>query len=528
MTERLELRYVDLATLRRWGENAKRHDLGALAESITRHGFRDPPAYDPALNAGEGGIVEGNGRGDALSAMQAQGQSAPRGVVVEGGAWLVPVLFGVDAPSQAAAEAYGVAHNNLTMAGGDFTDLDMAGMWEPEGYAALLRSLAEQGEIPVSIDPTALDALLAGLAGTGEPGAGVAPVEDVELGEAGDVPDLLAPFPWFGGKARVASRMWARLGDVDNYVEPFCGSAAVLLAAPTPPRIVTLNDADGFIANFWRAVAADPNAVARHLDWPVNEIDLFARHVALIRQSGELVRQLEADPAWYDAQFAGWWCWGACAWIGTGWCSGEGPWNIDADGARVNIRGANNAGQGVNRQLPHLGDAGQGVNRQLPHLGDAGQGVNRKLPHLGDAGRGAAITDHLHTYMGALADALRTARVTCGDWARVVTESVTTRHGLTAVVLDPPYGEGAQEYSAGGNADGIIAAAVWAWACNHGDDPQLRIAVCGYDDGRATPPGWTVMRWTARKGYQSVDGESADNPAREAVWFSPHCLERAS
>jgi len=172
MTERLELRYVDLATLRRWDRNAKRHDLGALAESITRHGFRDPPAYDPALNAGEGGIVEGNGRGDALSAMQAQGQPAPRGVVVEGGAWLVPVLFGVDAPSQAAAEAYGIAHNNLTMAGGDFTDLDMAGMWEPEGYAALLRSLAEQGEIPVSIDPTALDALLAGLAGTGEPGAG--------------------------------------------------------------------------------------------------------------------------------------------------------------------------------------------------------------------------------------------------------------------------------------------------------------------------------------------------------------------
>jgi len=172
MTDRLELRYVDLATLRRWDRNAKRHDLGALAASITRHGFRDPPAYDPALNAGEGGIVEGNGRGDALSAMQAQGQSAPRGVVVEGGAWLVPVLFGVDAPSQAAAEAYGVAHNNLTMAGGDFTDLDMAGMWEPEGYAALLRSLAEQGEIPVSIDATALDALLAGLAGAPGPGAG--------------------------------------------------------------------------------------------------------------------------------------------------------------------------------------------------------------------------------------------------------------------------------------------------------------------------------------------------------------------
>jgi hypothetical protein len=163
MTERLELRYVPLDTLRRWDRNAKRHDYGALVESITRHGFRDPPSYDAALNGGEGGIVEGNGRGDALSMMHAQGMSAPRGIVEQDGAWLVPVLFGLDAESQAAAEAYAVAHNNLTMAGGDFTDLDMAGMWEPDGYAAVLADLAAQGETPVTVDETALDALLAAL-----------------------------------------------------------------------------------------------------------------------------------------------------------------------------------------------------------------------------------------------------------------------------------------------------------------------------------------------------------------------------
>jgi hypothetical protein len=334
----------------------------------------------------------------------------------------------------------------------------------------------------------------------------------------------VAPFPWFGGKARVASRIWARLGDIDNYVEPFCGSAAVLLAAPSPPKIATLNDADGYVANFWRALIADPDAVAQHLDWPVNEIDLFARHVWLIKRSGELRQQLEAEPEWYDAKVAGWWCWGACAWIGTGWCSGEGPWNIGEGGALINVRDGN-AGQGVNRKLPHLGDAGQGVNRNLPHLGDAGQGVNRNLPHLGDAGRGecAIISDHLHGYMARLADALRTARVTCGDWARVVTGSVTTRHGTTAVILDPPYGEGAMEYSGGGNADTGIAADVWRWACDHGDDPLLRIAVCGYEDGRDVPPGWTAMRWTARKGYQAT-GEAAGNPSRECIWFSPYCL----
>ncbi|MEI8120358.1 MAG: hypothetical protein WCG68_05695, partial [Actinomycetes bacterium] len=33
----------------------------------------------------------------------------------------------------------------------------------------------------------------------------------------------------------------------------------------------TLNDADGFVANFWRALIAAPDEVAQHLDWPVNE-----------------------------------------------------------------------------------------------------------------------------------------------------------------------------------------------------------------------------------------------------------------
>jgi hypothetical protein len=47
---------------------------------------------------------------------------------------------------------------------------------------------------------------------------------------------------------------------------------------------------------------------------------------------------LHADPDYFDAKIAGWWCWGACAWIGTGWCSGEGPWNIDDTGALTNVR----------------------------------------------------------------------------------------------------------------------------------------------------------------------------------------------
>lgn len=35
---------------------------------------------------------------------------------------------------------------------------------------------------------------------------------------------VAAPFPWFGGKRRIAHVVWQRFGDVPNYVEPFAGS----------------------------------------------------------------------------------------------------------------------------------------------------------------------------------------------------------------------------------------------------------------------------------------------------------------
>ena len=53
---------------------------------------------------------------------------------------------------------------------------------------------------------------------------------------------------------------------------------ATELGAPDGKRVETINDYDGMVAYFWRAVAADPDAVPHHADWPVNENDLFARH----------------------------------------------------------------------------------------------------------------------------------------------------------------------------------------------------------------------------------------------------------
>lgn len=63
--EELRIRYVPLDTLVRWDANPKRHDLPQLIALIRRYGFKDPPRWEPALNGGAGGIVEGNGRTDA-------------------------------------------------------------------------------------------------------------------------------------------------------------------------------------------------------------------------------------------------------------------------------------------------------------------------------------------------------------------------------------------------------------------------------------------------------------------------------
>lgn len=335
---------------------------------------------------------------------------------------------------------------------------------------------------------------------------------------AGKVPK--PPFIFFGGKSRIAATVWRWFGDVPNYVEPFCGSLAVLLARPSDPKTETVNDADRFIANFWRAVQHDPEGVAVAADWPVNEADLEARHYWLITEGRETLERVLVDPDGYDAKVAGWWCWGQCCWIGSGWCSGEGPWVAGENGWELR-----NPGQGVNRNLPHLSNPGQGVNRKLPHLGNPGQGVNRKLPHLGDPGQGHPHREHLIAYFEQLAFRLRYVRVACGDWSRVVTPSITDRFGLTGVFLDPPYGEGEVDYAAGGNRT-EIASDVRQWAIEHGDNPKFRIALCGYEGQHAMPRGWSVIAWKAVGGYSSTaSGETQGkaNRHRERVWFSPHC-----
>ena len=44
---------------------------------------------------------------------------------------------------------------------------------------------------------------------------------------------LKAPFPYFGGKSRIAPMVWERFGKVANYVEPFLALVLFSSHAPT-------------------------------------------------------------------------------------------------------------------------------------------------------------------------------------------------------------------------------------------------------------------------------------------------------
>ena len=300
---------------------------------------------------------------------------------------------------------------------------------------------------------------------------------------------LKAPFPYFGGKSSIAHEVWKRFGVVRNYVEPFFGSGAMLLNRPQPfEGTETVNDKDGMVANFWRAVQAVPDTVAFYADWPVNENDLHARHIWLVEQKDSLQSRLDGDAEFFDAKAAGWWCWGMCCWIGSGFCSGNGPWqSVMVDGVR-----------------------------QLGHLGDAGREQT------------ASESSGVYEWMRQLSERLKRVRVCSGDWSRVCGPTVTVKQGLTAVFLDPPYADTAERTSDLYRQDDLnVAHAVREWAIANGDDKRMRIALCGYEGEHTLPESWECFEWKTKGGYGSHGSQGSLNAVRERIWFSPHCVRES-
>ena len=337
---------------------------------------------------------------------------------------------------------------------------------------------------------------------------------------------LQAPFPYFGGKSKVADLVWSRFGNVPNYIEPFFGSGAVLLRRPNDHfaddgnMVETLNDFDCHVANFWRSTKFHPDAVADAADRPVSELDLHAIGDRLFYsgKAKQFAESMRADESWCDPEWAGAWAWFVSNWIG-------GLPSIDDPKG-----GHGGNGETVHKRRPHLGDAGKGVSRQLPHLGNAGNGVSRQLPHLGNAGNGECARRNrvLRDWIGRLSDRLRNVRCCCGDWSRVCGNSVRGFKLPCGVFLDPPYGgqvgRDNQLYS---SENLTVAAEVLEWCKEHGGNRDLRIALCGYEGEHndLEEMGWECVEWKAHGGMaHQGDGDGKQNRHRERIWFSPGCL----
>lgn len=297
-----------------------------------------------------------------------------------------------------------------------------------------------------------------------------------------DAAFLKQPFPYFGGKSRVAPEVWRRFGDINNYVEPFFGGGAVLLNRQVlaPNQIETVNDLDGLLVNFWRAAKLHPRKLAAVADYPVSELDLHARHVWLSQNKNAIYEKMIAQPAWCDPEVAAWWVWGISQWSGSGWCG--------------------RATQ--SRQKPHPDR--RGIQRLSHQRGDG--------PVTENDGRGSLLQD----YFDLLSRRLERVRIHVGDWSRVVTPSLTTRNGLSGVFLDPPYTkESERQLDLYASDDHAIGHEVQEWAVENGGDPRFRIALCGYDGEYDMPSSWSVYEWKAV-------GSRTGN--KERIWFSPHCL----
>ena len=281
--------------------------------------------------------------------------------------------------------------------------------------------------------------------------------------------ELRAPFPYPGGKSRIAEIVWSALGDVASYLEPFCGSCAVLLGRPGGAgKYELVNDANGLVVNVWRALKFAPSSVAKFCDDPPSEVDLRARAAELKKRAASLTASLEEYPEGFDAQAAGWWIWCQAVGLGPDWFSQTRPSMIK------------------------------------PYR----RGI--LSPEATPA----------HEWFAAIQKRIERVGLACGDFERLLTESAlgfnNTGTTPTGIFADPPYPGEALDYDSAPD----VAQRFAAWALMHGNDDRLRIVLAGHE-GDYTLPGWRVVNWGGSRGWGRE--RRGDN---ECLWLSPHCEQQ--
>lgn len=146
-----------------WSENPKRHDIGALIQTIERVGFKDAPRWNAHLpNTGgtQGAFTYGNGRAEALYRMwqNTQSYSVPDNVISDGDEWYMPLDVGLDEGLQ-QARAWALDHNSLSLSGGDYEDGDIWRLYDVDLLASVGADVHAKGVTPITLDEEQLSDL---------------------------------------------------------------------------------------------------------------------------------------------------------------------------------------------------------------------------------------------------------------------------------------------------------------------------------------------------------------------------------
>ena len=298
---------------------------------------------------------------------------------------------------------------------------------------------------------------------------------------------LRAPFPYFGGKSKIAPLVWKWLGDPKFYVEPFMGSAAVLLARPGggDGRTEIVNDKDCLLVNFWRAAKFAPDDVAREAAHIHSQADMMARRRYVLDYIDDVRRWAKEDPDFCDAEIAGYWLYVQRMWIG------DRCWD--------------------------------------PEYADAG-----KTMKLCNGGK-ARSEEEWRAVLETLSARLLQVLVTCGDWKVALRGKWQTSSGADCgVFLDPPYDfERYAMTDAYEENQATVSREVEDWCRENGDRDGMRIVLCGYEnehDG-LLERGWRKYEWQTDGGYAKNRRDEnevtlgLENSARERCWLSPNCLD---
>ena len=363
---------------------------------------------------------------------------------------------------------------------------------------------------------------------------------------------IVSPVVRFGGKARAAPLVWQALGNPHCFIDPFAGSLAVPLRAPQPLKKVVINDLDDLLVNFWRALQRNPDSVAYWGDYPTSHTDLIARREYLRQQWPHVRRAMKLDPDWYDARLAGWWAWAVSNSIdllrleypsegSQAWYSDTTASYPAGDGGKLDLDGV---GASVDLDLlrPDLdlcldalseGVAGQGHGLDLA---DDRLFPDNPVPFSGE---------RLTPWFRELAQKIQRWIILCKDWrdvvsSRSITSTTATQPGTTCgIFLDPPYNRETIERSMLYSAEDFdVANDVFDWLGTYDDrygytpweNPQLRIALCGYsNDYRAAElPGARVVNWRRGGGMERAGPDSfakeKQSPRQEVLILSPACL----